>query len=68
VVDDRGRIVAIANRDIAANEECSIAYFDLAEHIDLEDRQRLTRDLFIFSCNCERCLREAKDRGISLHQ
>lgn len=61
--DGRGRVVATATRDLAANDECSIAYFDLSTHIDIQDRQRLTRDLFLFVCDCERCLREGADRS-----
>ncbi|EYE95562.1 SET domain-containing protein [Aspergillus ruber CBS 135680] len=47
--DERGRLVFTTSRDIAAGEECCIAYFDL---------QRQTKDLFTFACTCERCLRE----------
>ncbi|KAL4905260.1 hypothetical protein BDW74DRAFT_178265 [Aspergillus multicolor] len=57
--DDRGRMVMTATRDIAAGEECFIAYFDMTVHSSLEARQRRTMDLFNFACDCARCLREA---------
>ena len=61
--DGRGRVVATATRDLAANDECSIAYFDLSTHVDIQDRQGLIRDQFLFVCGCERCLREGADRS-----
>lgn len=51
-------MVLTATRDIAAGEECCISYFDLTVHVDLNARQKRTRELFTFSCTCERCLRE----------
>ncbi|RDW83818.1 uncharacterized protein DSM5745_04144 [Aspergillus mulundensis] len=58
--DGRGRMVMTATRDIAAGEECFIAYFDMTVHSSLEARRRRTRDLFNFTCDCARCLREAE--------
>ncbi|KAJ0421894.1 S-adenosyl-L-methionine-dependent methyltransferase [Aspergillus carlsbadensis] len=59
--DEKGRMVLTATRDIAAGEECCIAYFDLTIHVGLQARRRRTRELFTFECTCERCLREEKE-------
>ncbi|CBF87094.1 hypothetical protein AN2557.2 [Aspergillus nidulans FGSC A4] len=56
--DEQSRMVLTATRDIAAGEECCISYFDLTVHVDLNARRKRTRELFTFSCTCERCLRE----------
>lgn len=47
-------------RPISAGEECLIAYFDLAEHEDVKERQKSLEELFTFVCNCERCIEELK--------
>ncbi|KAL2798262.1 S-adenosyl-L-methionine-dependent methyltransferase [Aspergillus keveii] len=59
--DEQGRMVLTSTRDIAAGEECCIAYFDLTVHVNLQARRKRTRELFTFSCTCERCLREEKE-------
>lgn len=46
------------SRDIAAGEECCIAYFDLSKYVDFQERQKRAQDLFTFACTCERCLEE----------
>jgi SET domain-containing protein len=48
-----------ASRDIAAGEECTIGYFDLAEHVDVIARQKFLENWFTFVCSCKRCNEEA---------
>ncbi|KAL4733925.1 S-adenosyl-L-methionine-dependent methyltransferase [Aspergillus similis] len=62
--DEQGRMVLTTTRDIAADEECCISYFDLTVHVDLSARRKRTRELFTFSCTCERCLLEEAE-GLS---
>lgn len=49
-----------ASRDIAAGEECTIAYFDLAEHKNVMARRKFLEHWFTFICMCERCIGEAQ--------
>ncbi|OGM48677.1 hypothetical protein ABOM_001982 [Aspergillus bombycis] len=58
--DDRGRMVFTSQRDIAANEECQISYFDLSKYVDVQARQKVLQDYFTFSCVCRRCQEEQK--------
>ncbi|ODM21270.1 hypothetical protein SI65_04323 [Aspergillus cristatus] len=59
--DERGRIVYTTSQDIAAGEECCIAYFDLSTYVDFQARQKRMKDLFTFACTCERCLKEGRN-------
>ncbi|KAK0105289.1 hypothetical protein ONS95_004327 [Cadophora gregata] len=47
-------------RDLAAGEECTIAYFDLTEpqHADVHSRRAFLKEWFTFDCMCRRCLKE----------
>lgn len=62
--DSRSRMVYKAARDIAKGEECTITYFDLTVHKDLDTRQGLTEELFRFKCTCERCVDEEVERNL----
>ncbi|BCS28984.1 uncharacterized protein APUU_70554A [Aspergillus puulaauensis] len=62
--DDRGRMVMTTTRDIAAGEECFIAYIDLSVHKSLEARQKRIMHYFTFSCVCDRCLQERAETDI----
>lgn len=53
-----------AARDIAKGDECSITYFDLAVHKDVEGRQQTVQELFRFRCTCERCLTEEEEKNM----
>lgn len=57
--DDKGRIVYHATRDIAAHENLTIAYFDLAEYPDVKDRRAYLQRDYRFNCVCPRCLIES---------
>lgn len=59
--DETGRMVFRAARDIAAEEEFSIAYFDLAQpkYIDVKERRRYLEWEFRFTCVCPRCAMES---------
>lgn len=55
----------IANKDLKAGEELTIAYVDVTQHADenvLEARKRRRFELargWRFACPCERCVEEA---------
>lgn len=51
-------MVFIASRDIQADEECCISYFDLTKFVDLKSRREHLQKSFRFPCKCERCLEE----------
>ncbi|CZT48384.1 uncharacterized protein RSE6_09069 [Rhynchosporium secalis] len=47
-------------RDLAAGEECTIAYTDLMEpqYADVKSRRAFMKEWFTFDCTCRRCERE----------
>jgi hypothetical protein len=55
----------MAARDIEANEECVITYFDLTALQDLGQRQNHVQEQFRFTCTCERCVQEAVDGNMT---
>ncbi|KAF7594748.1 hypothetical protein BBP40_008455 [Aspergillus hancockii] len=56
--DNQGRMVFVASRDIAADEECCISYFDLTRNVDLKARRDHLQTSFRFVCKCDRCVSE----------
>lgn len=52
-----------AVRDIAANEEITISYFDTTK--TLQDRQRFTQETLVFKCACTQCKAERKFTNLS---
>lgn len=51
-------MVFVAGRDIHQGEECCISYFDLAQHVHLDDRREHLSRSFRFICQCSRCVDE----------
>lgn len=58
-------MVYTAARDIAKGEECFITYMDLGVHRSLESRRKLAEADFMFTCTCERCLREEAESNLA---
>jgi SET domain-containing protein len=57
-LDENGRRIFEANRDIEEGEECCISYFDLTEFSDTQARQEEMKRSWNFMCNCQRCTDE----------
>ncbi|KFA72030.1 hypothetical protein S40288_02258 [Stachybotrys chartarum IBT 40288] len=57
-LDQFSRRIFKAGRDIAAGEECCIAYFDLVEFVDTEARRTEVSRSWAFACGCQRCIEE----------
>lgn len=53
--DENGRLIWHALRDIAPDEELCIAYLDLLQGYNIEQRRELIRELLYFDCLCEVC-------------
>lgn len=51
-------MVYTATREIAAGEEITITYFDLAAHEGVARRQKYLQEQFRFKCTCNQCLRD----------
>lgn len=65
--DTNGRMMLVAARDIAAKEEFTISYFDLAKHkyLDVKGRRAYPEDEFRFTCLCSRYLKESGESSAS---
>ncbi|KAH7418422.1 hypothetical protein BKA64DRAFT_654374 [Cadophora sp. MPI-SDFR-AT-0126] len=63
--DESGRMVFRAARNIAADEEFSVAYFDLAQpkYMDVKERRAYLESEFRFTCVCPRCITESGETG-----
>jgi len=54
-------LVAVALRDILSGEELCISYID--EELPYRNRQLHLFDHYLFKCQCEKCVKEAEDKG-----
>ena len=59
-LDEFGRRVFQANRDIQPGEECCISYFDLVEFMDANVRKAEIARSWSFVCDCVRCSLEGE--------
>lgn len=59
-VDAHGNRIFEADRDIQAEEECCISYFDLYEFQETEARRSEIQKSWSFICGCQRCTDEGE--------
>jgi SET domain-containing protein len=63
--DDVGRMVFQAARDISADEELTVACFDLAQpkYLDVKERRKYLDWELRFTCACPRYIRESREQN-----
>lgn len=58
---DGRHVQLVALREIKEGEEIFISYID--ENEPLEVRKEMLEERYFFTCGCQRCMREEKERG-----